>query len=123
MAQFHAQDTQAATEIAQAAPAAEEYVVTAYTAGPESTGKTRSHPAYGITASGERVQEGVTAACPPEMPFGTVIAIEGVGERICQDRGGAIKGRRIDVYIPDLQEALEFGRQTLNVTILSEGAD
>lgn len=93
--------------------------MTAYTAGPESTGKAPGHPAYGITASGTRVREGVTAACPPEMPFGTRVHIEGVGERVCQDRGGAIKGRRLDVYIADRSEALRFGRQTLEVEILN----
>src|SRR5690606_7201420 len=34
------------------------FEVTAYTAGAESTGKTPSDPAYGITASGEKVREG-----------------------------------------------------------------
>ena len=97
------------------------YVVTAYTAGPESTGKTSDDPGFGITASGSRVKRGVTAACPPYMPFGTVIEIEGVGQRVCEDRGGAIKGKRIDVYYQSLQTALEFGRQELEVKIIKEG--
>lgn len=96
------------------------YEVTAYTAGPESTGKSAGDPAYGVTASGEPVQEGVTVACPPEMAFGTVLSIEGVGERVCTDRGGAIKGKRLDVYISSLSEAREFGRQILRV---EKGAD
>ncbi|WP_430016461.1 3D domain-containing protein [Paenibacillus naphthalenovorans] len=100
-------------------PAAELYVVTAYTSGPESTGKRPGHPAYGITASGKRVKAGRTAVCPREMAFGTRINIRGVGERVCDDRGGAIKGKRIDVYIPDLKGAVEFGRQTLEVTVIS----
>ncbi|WP_338461597.1 3D domain-containing protein [Brevibacillus borstelensis] len=91
--------------------------MTAYTSGPESTGKAPGHPAYGITASGARVREGVTAACPPELPFGTRVLIAGVGERTCLDRGGAIKGRRLDVYIADRSEALRFGRKKALVSV------
>ena len=38
------------------------------------------------------------AACPPEVKFGTRIEIEGIGEVTCQDRGGAIKEKRLDVW-------------------------
>lgn len=109
---------------------AEIYVITAYTAGAESTGKSRSHPLYGVTASGDYVEDGITLACPPEMPFGTVLRIEGVGEydgygdeRVCADRGGAIKGKRIDVYIADLEAALELGRREMEIEIISKGSD
>lgn len=110
-----------AFSVAMSVPLAETYEVTAYTAGPESTGKTPGHPAYGITASGARVREGVTAACPPELPFGTRVHIEGVGERVCLDRGGAIKGRRLDVYIADRSEALRFGRKKALVIVREIG--
>lgn len=53
------------------------------------------------------------------MPFGTKIYIDGVGERIVQDRGGAIKGNKIDLYFDSHEKALEFGRQTRKVTILN----
>lgn len=92
-------------------------VVTAYTAGVESTGKSLSHPNYGLTASGKRVQEGVTLACPRSMPFGTQIHIEGIGTRTCFDRGGAIGEGRLDVYMNSLSQAQSFGRQTKNVKI------
>lgn len=97
------------------------FEVTAYTAGYESTGKRPGDPYYGITASGEPVKAGITVACPPSMPFGTVLEIEGVGERVCQDRGGAITEGRLDVYFDELSDALEFGRRTLNVRIIKEG--
>ena len=51
------------------------------------------------------------------MAFGTVVAIEGVGERVCTDRGSAITEGRLDVYMPELEDAIEFGRQTLEVQI------
>lgn len=97
------------------------FEVTAYTSGYESTGKRPGDPYYGITASGEPVKAGITVACPPSMPFGTVLEIEGVGERVCQDRGGAITEGRLDVYFDELSDALEFGRRTLNVRIIREG--
>lgn len=97
------------------------FEVTAYTSGYESTGKRPGDPYYGITASGEPVKAGITVACPPSMPFGTVLEIEGVGERVCQDRGGAITEGRLNVYFDELSDALEFGRRTLNVRIIREG--
>lgn len=36
-------------------------------------------------------------ACPPELPFGTKIIIEGQREWMCMDRGGAIV-KEGDVY-------------------------
>lgn len=96
----------------------ETYVVTAYSVGDDYT------PGHGITASGRPVEAQVTAACPRELPFGTRVEIEGVGERTCTDRGGRIKGNRIDVYIPEISDALKFGKRELEVTILNdEGAD
>lgn len=93
------------------------FIVTAYTAGQESTGKLPGDKGYGVTASGRRAQEGITAACPPYLEFGTVLYIEGLGRRVCQDRGGAIKGRHIDVFMTSLGRARQFGRQVLDVRI------
>lgn len=58
---------------------------------------------HGITASGALAVEGVTAACPPELPFGTRLAIDGVGVRVCEDRGSAIQGRHLDLFIGSLK--------------------
>lgn len=94
------------------------FEVTAYTAGPESTGKRPGDNGYGITASGESVRDNYTVACPPSMAFGTRLEIEGVGERVCTDRGGAITEGRLDIYMTELQDALTFGRQQLKVRIM-----
>ena len=62
--------------------------------------------------------QGVTIATDSSIPFGTKVYIDGVGERIVQDRGGAITGNRIDLYFDSHEKALEFGRQTKQVTII-----
>ncbi|AYA77360.1 hypothetical protein DOE78_18955 [Bacillus sp. Y1] len=96
------------------------YEVTAYTSGYESTQKHPDDPAYGITASGEPVVDGLTAACPPSLPFGTRLDIEGVGERVCFDRGSAITEGKIDIYMTEVSAARAFGRRSLEVRIIDE---
>ena len=98
------------------------FEVTAYTAGYESTGKSPDHPAYGITASGNYVKENYTIACPRRYPFGTEIYIEHFDNVFtCEDRGGAIRGRKLDVYMGDLDEAIKFGRKTLKIEVIKWG--
>lgn len=90
------------------------FIVSAYCCCQKCCGKTD-----GITASGEKAIQGVTVAMDKSIPFGTKVYIDGVGERIVQDRGSAIKGNRIDLYFENHQEADAFGRQTKEVTILN----
>jgi 3D (Asp-Asp-Asp) domain-containing protein len=68
------------------------------------------------TASGTRVHRG-TMACPPQYPFGTKIEIENVGTFICEDRGGAIKGKHFDMWFTSRGAALSWGKRTLVATI------
>jgi 3D (Asp-Asp-Asp) domain-containing protein len=100
-----------------------EFEVSAYTAGYESTQKHRDDEWYGVTASGTYVKEGRTIACPPSFEFGTKLNIEGVGLRICEDRGGAIESGHLDLYMDSLEKALKFGRQTLLVEILNQRSE
>ncbi|KRE45236.1 3D domain-containing protein [Paenibacillus sp. Soil522] len=86
--------------------------LTAYSAGVASTGKDESHPQYGITASGARVQEGRTIAVDPKViPIGWWVYIEGIGFRRAEDKGSAIKGNKIDVYFDSTKIANKFGRK------------
>ena len=95
------------------------YTVTAYTAGEESTGKQPGDPGYGITASGNEVQEDQTLACPPSLSFGTKVHIPELDKTFtCEDRGSAITNGRLDVYIDDLDDALEFGVKELQVQVM-----
>src|SRR3569833_1972499 len=98
--------------------------LTAYTAGPESTGKSPGDPGYGVTASGAHVQDHRTIAVDPrKIPIGTKVYIEGIGVRVAEDTGGAIQGNRIDVYMSDLSAAIQFGyKRDVKVYILEESA-
>ncbi len=80
----------------------------AYTAAADECGKSD-----GVTASGLKVKENETLACPAQFPFGTKIQIEGMGTYICEDRGGAIKVNHIDIYMQTKAQAFSFGRQNL----------
>lgn len=93
----------------------EKFVInaSAYTAAADECGKSD-----GITASGLKVEERQTLACPPAFPFGTRISIEGVGERRCEDRGGAIKGNHFDIYVETKKEAFAFGRRNLTAQVI-----
>lgn len=71
-----------------------------------------------ITASGVMATEGITVAADTNvLPFDTKIEIDGNVYTV-QDRGGAIKGNRIDIYFESHERALQYGRQTKEVTIL-----
>jgi uncharacterized protein YabE (DUF348 family)/3D (Asp-Asp-Asp) domain-containing protein len=86
--------------------------LTAYSAGFESTGKTEDHPQYGITASGTRVKEGRTIAVDPNViPLGWWVYIEGIGFRRAEDKGSAIKGKKIDIYYDSEAKAERFGKK------------
>ena len=74
------------------------------------------------TADGSVAQAGVTIAADWDVfPAGTVLYIEGLGERIVQDRGGEINGYDVDVYHNDHNAALQFGRQHLQAYVVSYG--
>jgi 3D (Asp-Asp-Asp) domain-containing protein len=96
-----------------------EMEVTAYSPDERSCGKW----ADGQTASGYSVwtNGGKLAAADTDLlPFGSVISVPGYhdGEPIpVLDRGGAIKGKRLDLLYPTHEQALEWGRQTVTVTV------
>ena len=70
----------------------------------------------GITASGKPAI-GKLIAAPKSIPFGTWMNIEGYGYAEVLDRGGAIKGNRLDLLFPTHQEALNWGVQYLEIEI------
>lgn len=76
-----------------------DWVITFYSLDYASTGKKPGDKGFGITASGAKVKDGRTAACPPSLKSGTRLHIEGLGTRVCEDTGSAIKGKKIDIYV------------------------
>lgn len=95
--------------------------ISAYTNGLSETGKSSRHPLYGITASGHRTKAGYTVAAGRHIPFGTVLYIEGIGYRTVHDRGGAIKGNKIDVFMSSMGQVNTFGRRALDVYVVKWG--
>ena len=75
--------------------------------------------ANGITASGAKATEGVTIAADTSiLPFGTQVYIAGIGNRTVQDRGGAIKGNTIDVYVPSHENFPSVGVHYADVWVV-----
>lgn len=99
-----------------------EGVVTAYTAGYESTQKRKGHPLYGVTASGTKAKQGRTIAMDKSIPFGTLVKIEGFDEMfVVEDRGGDIKGNKVDVYFDSIEDAIKFGKQKRKIYVIKLG--
>jgi 3D (Asp-Asp-Asp) domain-containing protein len=78
----------------------------------------------GRTASGKFVSKGIIAADPKFLPLGSRVHVQAgawSGEYLVADTGGAIKGRKIDIWTPSTSEAMRFGRRTVKLTVLSYG--
>jgi 3D (Asp-Asp-Asp) domain-containing protein len=76
----------------------------------------------GRTASGRFVTKGIIAADHRVLPLGTRVHVQSgsySGEYLVADTGGAIRGRKIDIWVPSTREAMLFGRQKVKLTILS----
>ena len=74
--------------------------------------------ANGYTSSGTKASAGRTVAAPSNLPFGTKLNINGK-TYVVEDRGGAIKGNRIDVYVGSHSEALAWGVRYLPVEVIN----
>ncbi|HEY0081716.1 MAG TPA: 3D domain-containing protein [Pyrinomonadaceae bacterium] len=78
----------------------------------------------GRTASGQPVRRGLIAA-DRALPLGTRVRLDAggySGEYVVADRGGKVRGRTIDIWVPSNGEAVRFGRRPVKLTILSYGA-
>jgi len=80
----------------------------------------------GRTQSGAHTRSGIVAADPRVLPVGSIVRIlDGPtpGLYTVMDTGAAVKGRRIDVYIPSCARARKFGRRTVSVVVMRHGWD
>lgn len=87
----------------------------------EATAYSLNQPELGnITYSGIDLRQNpnVIAVDPSFIPLGSRINVPGYGEFIAGDTGGAIKGNRIDIHMTDIQQALQFGRRSIEVQII-----
>lgn len=76
----------------------------------------------GKTASGRMVSRGLIAADPRILPLGSRVRLDHpgyTGEYLVADTGGLIRGKRIDIWTPSSREAMQFGRRTVKLTVLS----
>jgi len=96
----------------------QEFEVTAYT----------SNECGVVTYSGFELDKNyskylnVCAVDPEEIKLGSVVLVKFENGEIkpymALDTGSAIKGKRIDLYFTDLNEAINFGRKTLEISVL-----
>lgn len=83
--------------------------------------------AQGVTASGKPVSYNrgkFVAADTDLLPFGTRLSIPGYngGQQVeVIDRGGAIRGQRLDVYFPSHAVAKKWGRRWVPVVVYADG--
>ncbi len=71
----------------------------------------------GRTASGAQVGPETVAVDPAVIPLGTRIYVAGAGRRVAEDTGGAIKGRRLDIWAPSYSQCANWGVQSRSVWI------
>lgn len=76
----------------------------------------------GVTATGINLKKNpnakVIAVDPKVIPLGTKVYVEGYGQAVAGDKGGAIKGNKIDVHVPNKTQAKRWGVRTVKVQIL-----
>ncbi len=71
----------------------------------------------GRTASGAGTSLATVAVDPSVVPLGTGIDIQGVGVRVAQDTGGAIRGHRLDLWEPSYAACMAWGVQSRQVSL------
>lgn len=87
-----------------------------------------SYTAYCQGCSGKTAWKGINlrkypetkviAVDPSVIPLGTKVYVEGYGYATAADTGGAIKGYKIDLFYPEKEQALEWGRRKVKIRIL-----
>ncbi|QWG62139.1 3D domain-containing protein [Bacillus mycoides] len=99
---------------------------TAYTADPSENGYAAGQQVYSAWGPGGKPYNltanpgmKLIAVDPSVIPLGSTVNVEGYGIAIAADTGGAIKGHKIDVLMPDKASSSNWGRKNVKVTILN----
>lgn len=91
------------------------FTITAWSTGcdtrPGALTKAGTHPVVGFTA----------AADPRVLPIGSIVEIEGLGERQVHDVGGKVRGLQLDVFVSSCAEARRWGRRPRRVRVVHTG--
>ena len=96
----------------------DQFVATAYTHFDEGCDE--------YTANGAKVKWGVVAVDPKVIPYGTrmfIVTNDGsyvYGLSTAEDCGGAIQNKRLDLYMPTLEQAFQFGIRNCTVYFLGD---
>lgn len=91
-------------------------------ASPAVTFTATAYSLRGHTADGGGVRRGIIAADRRVLPIGTRVRLEAgsySGEYLVADTGGAVRGRKIDIWVPQTSEAMRFGRRPVRLTVLT----
>lgn len=117
----------AQTAAASSAPVQDQPKEAKSEAGKEITVTATAYTAYcdgcsGVTATGQDLranpEQKVIAVDPKVIPLGSKVHIDGYGTAIAGDVGGAIKGNKIDIFMPSYSDAIDYGVQTVKIKIL-----
>ena len=121
VAEAAANSSALAKKVAGITPIVKTLNTSAYTA--STCDKKPTDKGYGITASGAKVKSWYTVAAGKSYPMGTVIYIPALKNKpnggwfVVQDRGGAIKDNKLDIYMSTYNECIQFGRRNLECYI------
>lgn len=90
---------------------------------PPGVGKRITVKAYayhlrGFTARGTRTKLGTVAVDPRVIPLGSKLYIPGYGWGRAVDTGGAIQGRKIDVWLPTMSQCMQWGIRDVTVIVV-----
>ncbi|MFY4776358.1 3D domain-containing protein [Metabacillus sp. RGM 3146] len=76
----------------------------------------------GITRTGidlrNNPNQKVIAVDPAVIPLGSKVYVPGYGHAVAGDTGGAINGKRIDIFMPNRSDALSYGRRTIEIKVV-----
>lgn len=87
------------------------------TGGRKITVRAYAYCLYGRTASGTYVKHGTIAVDPRVIPMGSKIYVPGYGWGKALDTGGAIKGNKIDLWMPNSSQCYSWGVRQVTITV------
>jgi 3D (Asp-Asp-Asp) domain-containing protein len=77
---------------------------------------------HGITDSGAPTRRGTIAADPRLFPLGSVVKLDAAagysGTYTVTDTGAKIKGRKVDIFVPNCAKAKSFGKRPVLATLV-----